>query len=133
MILMKNRILICGDRTWNDVHTIDVYISKLPKNTVIIHGACRGADTIAGERAKIHGLPVFPFPANWRKYGRKAGPIRNQNMIDNGKPCLVVAFHNNLFESKGTKDMIKRALKASIPVIILSSGVNYNDFNEKKT
>lgn len=128
MTSMKNRhkpmrILVCGDRNWNDVHTIDAYISKLPKNTLIIHGACRGADTIAGERARIHGLPtpVF-FPANWKIYGRSAGPIRNQKMIDHGKPNLVVAFHNNLFDSKGTKDMVKRAMKAKIPVLLLSSG-----------
>lgn len=125
MISMKikaPRILICGDRNWSDIATIEAFISKLQKNTLIIHGCCLGADTIAGDRAKIHGLPVSEFPAEWSKYGRAAGPIRNQKMIDQAKPSLVIAFHNNLFDSKGTKDMINRALKSSIPVLILSSG-----------
>jgi hypothetical protein len=62
------------------------------------------------------GIPVLSFPADWARFGRAAGPIRNQRMLDEGKPTLVLAFHNNIVESKGTKDMVKRARKAGIRV-----------------
>lgn len=60
----------------------------------------------------------LPFPAKWKEFGRAAGPIRNQQMLDEGKPELVLAFHDDLENSKGTKDMVGRAMKADLPVIL---------------
>ncbi len=56
------RILICGDRNYSDIASIEVLISNLPKDTVIIHGGCVGADIIAGQLASKHGLSQLPFP-----------------------------------------------------------------------
>jgi acyl-CoA synthetase (NDP forming) len=55
---------------------------------------------------------VTSFPANWKKHGKSAGPIRNQLMLDVGKPDLVIAFPGG----SGTADMIRRARKAGVPV-----------------
>ena len=63
------------------------------------------------------GFRVESFPAKWDLYGRAAGPIRNQEMLDVGKPSLVVYFHSDLKDSKGTKDMVERATKSGIEVI----------------
>lgn|SRR5215831_2138738 len=77
-------------------------------NVTIIHGAARGADSLAAEAAKELGFEVLAFPADWSTYHKSAGPIRNRQMI-NERPDFVWAFHDNLRDSKGTKDMVKVA------------------------
>jgi hypothetical protein len=67
---------------------------------------------LAGECAKQAGLSIEVYPADWKKHGRSAGPIRNQHMLDVGKPNLVIAFPGG----RGTADMMKRAEKAGIEV-----------------
>ena len=114
-------VLICGDRNWTDQDTIENYIKTLSPNSVIIHGGCRGADTIANDMAIKHGHLVNDFPAYWESYGAAAGPIRNGEMLKQGKPELVVAFHDNLENSKGTKDMIRQAKRAGVPVEVRRS------------
>lgn len=109
------RVLCCGDRRWVDYELIKRQLVKLPKDTVIIHGDCRGADRIAGFVAEQLQLEVVKFPANWSKFGRAAGPIRNQQMLEEGKPDVVYAFHDRLMLSKGTADMIRKAEKAGVP------------------
>lgn len=89
---------------------------RLPQTTIIITGRCRGADRIAEEEARKLKMPVQTFPANWQKYGRSTGPIRNQEMIDLGKPDIVIAFHNDIKNSRCTKDMVKRAEKAGLEI-----------------
>lgn len=123
------RVLICGSRNWTDEFTIEEYIKTLPPQSVVIHGDCRGADKMAGKLAVKHGHSVMAFPAKWGKFGRAAGPMRNRQMILDGEPDLVVAFHNNLTESKGTKNMMKQAGKAGIESILHRSG----DFNYSST
>ncbi len=110
------KVLICGSRDWDDRDPITEYIYSLRKGTIIIHGAARGADTLAGTIARSRGLEVREHPANWEEFGRRAGPIRNATMLAKEKPDLVVAFTLNLAESKGTKDMVQRAIAAGIPV-----------------
>ena len=111
------RVLICGDRNWSDLEAIQDYVYSLPDDAVVIHGGAHGADEIAGNWAAMRGLDVRKFPALWSQYGRAAGPIRNQQMLDEGKPDLVVYFHQELDESRGTKDMVRRARKAKITVL----------------
>lgn len=106
-------ILICGSRDWQDKNLILSTILSL-RPTKIIHGACRGADIIAGECAKELGILVDEYPADWAKHGKAAGPKRNQQMLDEGKPDVVVAFHDNIDSSKGTKDMVNLAKNSKI-------------------
>jgi hypothetical protein len=116
------RVIVCGDRNWKRMDIIERELRKLPTDTLIIHGAARGADTLGKFVAEKIGLKVINdgkgFPADWKRYGRAAGPIRNQQMIDEGKPDMVLAFHDNISESVGTKDMVTRARKARIEVEI---------------
>ena len=121
-------VLICGDRYWNHVGMIKHYLQSLtlntyPKQITIIEGGCRGADEIAGCVAKELGMTVIEEKADWFKYGKAAGPIRNQLMLDKHKPEIVVAFHNDLEHSKGTKDMLERAKKAGIKTEVICSEV----------
>jgi hypothetical protein len=113
------RLLVSGDRNWKRMDIIERELKKFPNDTVVIHGMARGADTIAAFVAERLGMKVIPFEAKWHIYGRGAGPIRNQKMLDEGKPDMVLAFHENIKESLGTKDMIERAKKARIKVILI--------------
>jgi len=116
-----SRILICGDRNWTDVEIIENFIRSLPPDTIIIHGNSRGADKIAERKAKEQGLIVKGYSADWDKYGRAAGPIRNKQMLLEGRPDKVVAFHNDLSKSRGTADMLRQAEKRGIAFEIRKS------------
>ena len=119
----KLRILVCGDRNWTDYFLIATTLYKAIKHeprVTIIHGAARGADSMAGIFARTNGLNVRSYPAQWSKHGKAAGIIRNQQMLDEGKPDKVIAFHDDIKNSKGTKDMIERAKKAGIPVELVT-------------
>ena len=108
------RVLVTGDRDWTDLVVILDRLSELPSGTVIIHGACRGADKLAGEAAQLLGFSIIEYPAEWGKYGRAAGPIRNRQMLEEGQPNLVLGFHDNISESKGTKNVLAISEKAGI-------------------
>jgi hypothetical protein len=75
----------------------------------------RGADTLAVEWAKNRGVPFDVYVADWEGLGRKAGPIRNQRMLVEGKLDLVVAFPCG----KGTASMITLARNAGVDVIMV--------------
>ena len=118
------KVLICGSRNWKEEdvipeYRIETYIKALPPDTVIIHGGGRGADKIADRIARERGHTVIEFKANWMLYREKAGPIRNREMLS-AKPDKVVAFHEDIVNSKGTKDMIEVARKAMIPVEVFN-------------
>ena len=121
----RKRILICGDRDYKDWMKVREYLDTLQKTAIIIHGGANGSDSIAGNLATYLKMKVMKFPAEWEKYGKAAGPIRNQQMLDEGKPCLVVYFHKDLENSKGTKDMVTRAVDNKIKTINGETGESY--------
>jgi hypothetical protein len=115
------RVLVCGDRNWTNAGVIRARLQRLPSPVVIVHGAARGADSMAGEIAQQLGFGVEDHPAKWKLYGRGAGPLRNQAMLDSGVD-LVLAFHNDLSRSKGTADMVRRARAAGVKVEVIDEG-----------
>jgi hypothetical protein len=120
----KVRLLVCGDRLWTDLGAIEHYIWRFSP-ACIIEGEANGADSCARIAGEAIGIPVIKFPANWRLYGNGAGPIRNLQMLKEGKPDVVFAFHNHIQNSKGTKNMINAALlDSNVTLIILFSYVN---------
>lgn len=110
------RVLVCGSRYFNDYKLLSSVLSKI-SISVLIHGGARGADTLAGEFASRYGIPQSVFLADWTTFGKRAGPIRNQLMLDEGKPELVVAFWDG--ESRGTKHMIDIAEAAGVGVNVI--------------
>jgi hypothetical protein len=115
------RILICGDRNWNNLPIIRGRLLREDPATIdcVIEGEARGADTQAKLAALELGIKVMPFPAQWDKHGRAAGPIRNQQMLDEGKPTEVWAFHDDFANSRGTKDMLRRARAAGLKIRLI--------------
>ena len=124
------RILVTGSRDWTDKATIRHAIFETwqkagsPKKTVLVSGACPdGADAYAEICGDAFGFTVEPHPANWKDAGRRAGPLRNQMMVDLGAD-VCLAFPRE--ESKGTIDCMKKAEKAKIPVQV------YTEFPENE-
>jgi len=125
---MKNNVikkegktaLICGCRNWNNEEVINLIMSGLCQSgyKTIIEGEAPGADTIARNIAKEKGFKVIGYPAQWKLYGLRAGPIRNSQMLKEN-PDIVIAFHNNLESSRGTKNMILQAKNKGIKVLII--------------
>lgn len=81
--------------------------------TEIIHGNAVGADWLAKAWAISAGIPEKSFPAKWSEYGKAAGPLRNQQMLEEGMPDVVVAFKGGA----GTADMVRRAKEAGLKVL----------------
>lgn len=105
------KILVCGDRNSSDWSLIKRTLDGLDIS-LLIEGGSKGVDRLAGFYADLNGIPHVTMPAQWRYYGRKAGPLRNQWMIDYLKPDLVVAFPGG----RGTRNMVELANKVGIPV-----------------
>ena len=107
-------ILVCGSREWTNRDSIAKALSEFdPDETTVIHGDCRGADRHGADIAARMGFAVRAYPAKWKELGRKAGVVRNQQMLDDGKPDLVLAF---TLGTSGTADMIRRASIAGVMV-----------------
>lgn len=117
------RLLVTGDRNWKDegiIHAVLTLMADTYPDLVVIHGGANGADSIAGDIAESLEIKTLEFKADWNKHGRAAGPIRNQRMLDEGKPTAVMAFHKDLRSSRGTLDMCRRARSANLPVTWLN-------------
>jgi predicted Rossmann-fold nucleotide-binding protein len=112
------RVLVCGGRDYADHDWLFKELDALRVSrgvTVVISGCAPGADTIGIEWAVARKVEIVRFPADWQKHGRAAGPIRNQRMLNEGRPDLVVAFPGG----RGTADMVKRAIAAGVETIRL--------------
>ena len=118
------RVIVAGGVHFNDYetlkNTLDDHISNSSKEEIeIVSGHAKGADSLGERYAKEHGIKCIVFPADWKKYGRAAGPIRNKQMLEYAmkQQASLIAFWNG--ESKGTKNMISIAEKAGIEVKIV--------------
>lgn len=116
------RVLVCGSRHFNDrtklFCDLDDLLFHFPwTGMTIIHGAAKGADTLAGEYARCNNYEVEVYPADWEKHGKAAGHIRNTQMLEEGKPDMVVAFLGP--GSRGTANMIAQTVKAGVPLKVV--------------
>lgn len=114
-------MLVTGSREWDDIQRVVESLQALPPGTVIIHGACRGADLICAAVAEALGFTVRAYPADWAALGKRAGIARNQDMLDveyvvDDPIDLCIAFHDDIASSRGTADMVRRAKLAGIMV-----------------
>ena len=116
LVCFMTRVLICGGRKYEDRTVLYGALDRLHAArpfTLVIAGGARGADTLAAEWAAERGVPIQVYMAEWERLGRKAGPIRNQRMLDEGKPDLVVAFPGG----RGTAGMMALARAAGVEVV----------------
>lgn len=112
------RILVTGGRSFKDAALVRDVLGYYnvragrDEEMTLIEGGANGADTLARQVATVLGWKVETYPADWKKYGRAAGPMRNERMLEFGKPDLVVAFEGGI----GTANMVQLALKAGLRV-----------------
>jgi len=115
------RILVTGSRNWTDEYAVkqqlkNIWLSFRNADDVLVVGDCpTGVDKIARECWEFQKLPVEVHKADWNKHGRAAGPIRNQEMVDS---VIDVGIAFILGESRGTRDCLRRAKKAGIPMTV---------------
>lgn len=114
------RVLVCGGRDYVDAIAVAAHLDALLREAaydtlVVIQGGATGADQMARDWCARNGVPYDNYPADWTAHRKAAGPLRNQRMIDHGKPDQVLAFPGG----KGTADMVRRARRAGLPVLVV--------------
>lgn len=128
-------VLVTGDRKWDNLEVVYYALKELSPDTQIVHGYATGADSCADVIGRELGLTVHRCPAHWEHnspkwieiygactpeckeiVGKSAGTLRNMFMLHTYKPNLVLAFHDDLLNSKGTKHMVNASIRAKIPV-----------------
>lgn len=115
--MLRIKVLVCGGRDFADKDRMAYAFAEVQKAfeiAAIIQGEARGADLMAKAWAVERGIPTMDFPADWDKHGKSAGHIRNNQMLVEGKPDLVLAF----LGGKGTANMVASARKAGVRVIL---------------
>lgn len=116
---MTLQVLVCGGRNYYSTavwKALDELKAATTAELTIIQGGGDGADQMAREWCQNTGCHLINEPANWAAYGKAAGPIRNQKMLDDHKPDVVIAFPGGT----GTRDMVERARKADVTVIVMN-------------
>lgn len=112
------RVIIAGGRDFNNYENLasamDLYLTNQKKKIVIVCGMAKGADMLGERYAKERGYEIAYFPAEWNRYGRSAGMVRNIQMAYNAD--AVCAFWDG--KSRGTKHMIDTAIERNLPVTI---------------
>ena len=109
------RVIVCGGRHFDDWDAVKRHLDHIHKETpitMIVHGCASGADSLASKWAFFNQVRTHRFPANWKDYGRSAGPRRNQQMANSGAD-LLVAFPGG----KGTQNMVNICRKKGIKVL----------------
>ncbi|MBG7631299.1 MAG: DUF2493 domain-containing protein [Bacteroidetes bacterium] len=112
------KLIIAGSRNFNDYKKLCKICDHLLQNQAnieIISGAARGADQLGEKYASEKGYSIKQFPANWNKYGKAAGPKRNEQMANYAN--TLIAFWDG--KSKGTKHMIDMAKQANLNVEVI--------------
>ena len=109
-------VLVCGGRKYADFERLHYVLSTIQAVhgfNVLVHGAAPGADQLAGRWAGGRVVEVRAYPADWKKHGRAAGPIRNFAMREAEKPDVVIAFPGGA----GTASMVRMARAKGIEVL----------------
>lgn len=111
-------VIIAGGRDFQDYEllekTVDRFLSGQQDEITIFCGKARGADALGEQYAKNRGYAVRYFPADWERYGRAAGPMRNQEMA--GGADALAAFWDG--ESRGTGHMIQCARRLGLRLLV---------------
>ena len=113
------RVLVCGSRNFNDYGLLAAKLDEVRDRLGdvpmrVVSGAARGADSLAAKWAQQRGVPCDEYPADWDRHGKSAGYRRNEQMLTEGDPHIVVAFPQG--ESRGTRQMMRIAAEARVAV-----------------
>lgn len=108
------KVLVCGGRKYHNKTRIERVLDNMKSRIAcVVTGGATGVDFYATRWAVSNETKVSVYPAEWTKYNRAAGHIRNQRMLDEEHPDLILAFPGG----PGTANMVSRAREAGIEVI----------------
>jgi hypothetical protein len=112
---MSQRLAVVGSRTFNAIDVVRLHLrARLPAVAEIVSGGARGADSLAAQVAAELGVPCVVLPADWRRWGRGAGPRRNAEIAAHAD--AVLAFVDQpLDRCRGTRDVVERFRRAGKP------------------
>ncbi len=117
---MIKRIIVAGCRSYNNYDEAKIFIDhcicriRTQYTLIFVSGGCRGADALGERYAREHGFPIERYPAEWEKYGCRAGPIRNRRMVQSSD--YVICFWDG--QSAGTASLIDYAQSMGKPIRI---------------
>lgn len=121
---MARMILVSGSRNFSRPQLVRQIITRLvTPSDQLMHGCARGVDTWAGEAAESQGASILKRPADWNRHGKRAGIIRNEQMLQEARQhpnLMVVIFWDG--QSRGTKHMIDLCVAAHLPHQIIQPG-----------
>ena len=115
------KLIVTGGRDYNNYELVDkvltqVYNEMFPNQIVaVVQGNAKGADALGKRWALANNIPCEEFDADWQRYGKAAGVMRNQEMLDESQPCVVVAFPGG----RGTFDMMRRTKQAGVELSVV--------------
>jgi predicted Rossmann fold nucleotide-binding protein DprA/Smf involved in DNA uptake len=109
------RVAVVGSRDFPNPDVVKAFVRSLPTSTVVVSGGARGVDQWAEDAATEFGLQTKIIHADWDNLGRRAGPIRNAEIV--GSADRLVAFWNG--RSRGTLNTVVTARAAGLPILIL--------------
>jgi hypothetical protein len=125
------KVRVCGSREYEDKSAVWTALDKIWEtdgdDLIIIQGGATGADYLAKQWAIDHQVPVYHFPARWRKYGKKAGMRRNREMLERAEPDLVLGFPHPTKDSIGTHAMMAIARRAGVLTIDVTQLIKDNE------
>ena len=111
-------VVVTGSRSFPSFAIVHKCLAKLQGKAkaageplIVVHGAARGVDAFADTAAKFLGCEVRTYPADWQRFGKRAGPQRNREMLDKECPDLVIGFLDtrSLPGVSGTLDCLRAA------------------------
>lgn len=112
------KIIVAGSRSFSDYEMLKEKLDELikgRKNTEIVSGTAKGADLLGEKYARERGFEIKRFPADWDKFGKKAGYLRNEQMAKYANACVCFWDGN----SRGTKSMIDLAEKHNLKTFVI--------------
>lgn len=114
----KIRVIIAGGRDFDDYallrKTVDKFVADRQKEISIVCGMAKGADALGEQYAKEHGYEVTYFPADWKKFGKRADLVRNEEMAKNAD--ALIAFWDG--QSHGTANMIDLGKRYVLDIVV---------------
>jgi len=120
------KVIIAGSRVFNDYGLLcQAVVDSGFDITEVVSGCARGADTLGERWAADHGVPVARFAAEWDKYQRAAGPIRNRQMAEYAEGLIALPVG----EARGTRDMIRQATKLKLKVFVKEASCSTSELN----
>ncbi len=119
------KVIIAGSREFDNYDMLKEKCDKIlsrkvneGEEIVIVSGTARGADTLGEKYAEEKGYKIERYPANWDKYGKRAGYLRNKKMAEVSNACIV--FLSSKAENKGSKMMISIATEEKLLIRVIT-------------